>query len=83
MQVAVWHGKSHSIPFSSYTLLASIYCNESLVKFKSSGFWYTINTEPSLALLLDTLFLSFVMETMQLWKFITVPFKCSSISQME
>jgi hypothetical protein len=32
-------------------LLADVYCNELLVQFKASGFFYTINTGPLLRLL--------------------------------
>ena len=38
-----------------------------LVRFKVFGFWYTINTGPSLRLFSDTLLLPRVMEILQLW----------------
>ena len=59
---------SHTVnPFIHIALLASVHCKESLVWFKASGFCYTIDTGPSLGLLLDILLLSCIVENLQDW----------------
>ena len=42
-------------PLVQTIFLANAHCNELLVWFRASGFWYTINTGPSLKLLLVAL----------------------------
>ena len=50
--VALGAVSCHAVyPFVQTALLANVHCNELLVWFKASGFWYTINTRPSLKLL--------------------------------
>ncbi|KAL6075133.1 hypothetical protein STEG23_022572, partial [Scotinomys teguina] len=55
-------------------------CTELLVRFKSSSFWYTINTGSSAKLLLDVLLVPRAMEILWLWFHRTSPFICSSRS---
>ena len=43
--------------FAQIALLANYHCNESLVRFKTSGFWYSISIGLSPKLLLDILLL--------------------------
>jgi hypothetical protein len=45
------HSVSHSILFVHTSSLANVHCNESLVWFKASGFWDTINVVSSRELL--------------------------------
>lgn len=47
--------------------LAHVYCNESLVWFKASGFYYTIDTGSSLGFFSGILMLSCVMVILQFW----------------
>ena len=62
-------------PLVQLVLSANVHCNESLVWFKASGFWYPIITGSSLELLSDTPRLSQVMEILQ------VSFHWTSLSQ--
>lgn len=59
------------------------YVNVSLLEFKVSGLWYTINTGPSPKLLLYLLLLHQVMEIIRLWFRRTIPFTHSSRLSME
>jgi hypothetical protein len=62
---------SHSTHFVHTSLLANVHCNESLVWFDISGFYYTISTiRLSPGLLLDVLLLACFLEILQLWQFI-------------
>ena len=62
------------------SLLINVHCNESLVWFKASGFYDTINIGSSLELLFDILLVPFVTKILQLWICKTSPFTCSSSS---
>lgn len=45
---------SHVVnPFDHISMLVNIHCKESLVWFKTSGFYYTISAGPSLKLFLN------------------------------
>lgn len=50
-----------SIPFCPNTLLAKVYCKDSLVWSEASGFCSTLNTRSSLGLFSDILFFPCVM----------------------
>lgn len=58
-------------PLTQIVLLANVHCNELLVWFKASGFWYTIKTGLSPKLLSDTQLLLQIIETLGLWFFRT------------
>ena len=69
------HSASHSIhPFVHISLLANVHCNEPLVSFEVSGFYYTINTGSSPGLHLKVQLLPCVMEVLWLWIYKTGPF---------
>jgi hypothetical protein len=53
---------SQSKPFVHTSLLASVYCNDSLLWFEVFGFCYSISAGTSMGLLSDILLLPFVME---------------------
>lgn len=57
-------------------------CKYSLVQFEASGFCYTIDTGPSLGLLLDFLLLLCVVEILLVWVCRTCFFPCVSRSMM-
>lgn len=82
VQAAVCHGVSYSIPFSQIALFANVHCNESSVWFKASGFCHTINTGSLPGLLSNILFLSCVIEILQLCFCSTDPFMQSSRSKV-
>lgn len=53
----VWH-MSHTVHYLvHFPLLSSTHCKESLLWFEASGFCFSINTGPSLGILLDILLL--------------------------
>lgn len=68
--------------FSRATLLFNVHCNESLVYFKASDFWYTLNTGLSPKLLLSILLLPQVKEILSLSFCRSNPFTCFSRSQV-
>lgn len=66
--------------FCACTIPLLFHCNELLVSFKVSGFWFTINTKLSLRLHSYIQLLSWVTEILQLWFHKSNPFTCSSCS---
>lgn len=61
------------IPFISPSIHICFHCFESLVCLEASGFWYILNTKPSLGLLLNILLLSCVMEPLYFWSLSLAP----------
>lgn len=72
---------SHTVyAFIHIPFLTSVHCKDSLASFEPSSCCYTINTGPSIGLLLDILLLLCVLEVLQLLVCRTGPFTCSSRS---
>lgn len=56
MEAVVWHNESCSTPIIHMSLLASVHYKESLIWLKASVLCNTINTGPSMRVILDILF---------------------------
>lgn len=53
-------------PLVNTSLLVSVHCTESFIWFEASGICYTMDIGPSMGVLLDTMLLPYIMETLQL-----------------
>lgn len=63
----------HPDPVHLPSIHICFHCFESLVCLEASGFWYILNTKPSLGLLLNILLLSCVMEPLYFWSLSLAP----------
>lgn len=66
MKAVAWPSELHYALVHT-SLLLSVHCDESLVRFEVTGFCYILGTGPSLQLLLDVLLLPCAMEILQFW----------------
>lgn len=61
VEAAVHHSVSHSIPFCLHFFIASVHCNDTMVRYDACAFWYSNKTGTVLGLLWDILLLPYVM----------------------